>query len=126
MKALVGKQADQHHEKLGQAGGPNEFFATRDNQLVRLNDNKEGNCFVGATRPVKLVVENRRRGFFLKGDLSQALTEDSCRLLTMAGQKSARTIDTDFAGHHREGYRVTPGPLDCKAEYTSCLFRAMA
>lgn len=126
MKALIGKQADQHHEKLRQAEGPNEFFATRDNQLVRLNANKEGNCFVGATRPVKLVVENRRRGFFLKGDLSQALTEDSCRLLTMAGQKSARTIDTDFAGHHREGYRVTPGPLDRKAEYTSCLFRAMA
>lgn len=125
VKKLIQKQVDGYHMALGKVR--NDFFVTKSNHLAKLNANKGGNFFIGDDeKPINLTVESRRQGFFLKNNFSQLLNEDSCHLLTMVGQTNKLKVDTDFAGNHREGYRVTPGPLDSKKGYSLCLFSAMA
>lgn len=127
IEKLIQKQADWYHEELAQGPTKNDFFITENNHLTRLNANKEGNSFIGnGNQPLNLTVESRRQGFFLKNDLKQFLSEDSCHLLTMVDRTNELKVDTDFAGHHREGHRVTAGPLDSRVEYSACLFSAMA
>ncbi|MGM9892021.1 right-handed parallel beta-helix repeat-containing protein [Limosilactobacillus sp.] len=127
VRKLIRQQDDWYHEGLVQEVAKNDFFITEDNHLTRLTANKGGNSFIGnGNRPINLTVENRRQGFFLKSDLQEFLSEDSCHLLTMVNQHNRLQVDTDFAGRHREGHRVTPGPLDSKTEYSACLFSAMA
>lgn len=128
--ALAQRQTTDDCRNSGQKRGNNSFFATKDNRLVQLAANKAGNLVIDDNESaVQLKVEDRPTGFYLKHNLDEVVDEDSCRLLTFAndaGSGMVLKLDTDFSGQHREGNRVTPGPLDHKADYSACLFRALA